>query len=395
MVATPDSISLYQRIMTDAWDERDYVGVPTLFQGFFARNGQTIYTDDAEVLDIDIIRADGEKTSALIPRGGIHRSMGSLQIANHEQLFTDVNRVYPLSVEIYQMYAGQFNKRIMGEMVYRPFTKAQRLRRLAVVGMRETVKRTVRMFERLAAQSIRTGKQDAILGEASPSFDWRRAAANTITVGTKWDTASPTIFADIDGAGDKIRQNGHMRMDGMIAGSSAWAAALNNSDFQTFADNRRYGFIQVGDMPVPSKYQWILDGGADPQGTILTPKGRRLWVFTYDEGYTTSGGTYTPYMPVDECLLFSSEARCDRYFGPSETLPMDSRMMAFYRDHFGMAPNAMPSNTNIKGGVINSQMFHFDAYGNNDNTTITHRTQSAPIFAPVHTDCFALLDGCV
>lgn len=394
MAETPGALGLYQRYMARGWDERELIGVPTLFQRIFARNGETVFSDSADVLDIEVIRANGERTAALIPRGGITRSLGSLQVATHEQKFTSVNRVFPLSVELYDISASQLNKRLMGEPLYQPWSREKRLRKLAAVGMRETVKRTARMFEVLAAQAARTGKQDAILGEATPSFDFKRNANNTITVSVKWDASSPTILADIDDALDALRQNGHMRGNVMLAGADALDAAIHNSDFQTIADNRRFGFIQLGDQPLPSQYQWLVDGGADARGWILTPKGRKVWVFTYDEGYTNSGGTYTPYMPVDECLLFATAARCDRYFGPPETLPPDSAQMRFYADRFGMAPNSLPPNTMI-GNVIMPQMLHFDAYGDVEGTAITHRTQSAPVFATIHVDGFALLDGCV
>lgn len=399
MAVTPGTVGAYQRYMAALWDERATVGVPTLFQTIFyelSRNGgQTIFSDDAEVVDIDIIRANGERTAAMIPRGMIGRSLGSLQQATHEQLLTNVNRVFPLSIELYDIYSSQLNKRIAGEQLYAPYSREKRLRILAAIGMRETVKRVARLLEYLSAQSARTGKQDAIVGEATPSYDWSRAAGNTITVGTKWD-ASGDVMGDLDSAGDVIRQNGHMRMNVGIFGASAFSAAVNDSTFQTLSDNRRFGFVSVGKgNSLEARLQWMVDAGADFRGWIHTPKGRTIWAFTYDEGYTNSSGTYTPYMPLDEVLLFSSEARCDRYFGPPETLPMDSAMRRFYMDRFGMSPDAIPS-ANIKNaGVLSPRMFHFDAYGNQDHTTISHRTQCAPIFATVNVDSFALLDGCV
>jgi len=401
MVTTPDGISTYQRYMARAWDERDIIGVPTGFQSLFGRpetGSQTIYSDDAEVVDIDVIRGN-ERIAALVPRGGIQRSLGSLQEALNEQKFSNQSRVYPLSIELFDIDSGQLNKRLAGEQLYAPWSRERRLRTLAIKALKETTRRSVRMFEVLASQMARTGKQDAIIGtsDADLQYDLRRNAGNTITVGTKWNAASPTILDDIDSGCDVVRQNGHMRADVLVLGASAMAAALNDTDFQTIADNRRIGLIRVSpDNPVPSKLQFMVSSGFDARGMIMTPKGRMLWLFTYDEGYTNSSGTYTPYMPLDEGLIFSSDARCDRYFGPPETLPMDSRMRAFYMDRFGMGPDALPTiKMKSAPSVVEARMFHFDAYPNMSNTTVTHRTQSAPIYATTHVDCFALLDGLV
>jgi hypothetical protein len=387
--------------MARLWDDRDMIAVPTGFQSIFGRpatGAETIFSFDAEVVDIDVQRGN-ERTAVLMPRGGISRSLGSLQKSLNEEKFTSQSRVYPLSIELFDISSGQLNKRTAGELPYAPLTREQRLRKLAMKAMKETVKRSVRMFEILCSQSARTGKQDAIIGTSDTNlqYDWKRNTANTITVGTKWNAATPDIVGDMDLALDQIRINGHTRGDVGVVGASGMKALIRDSEMQNLADNRRYEVLWVSsNNQVPSNLQFMLEAGFDARGKVVTYKGRTLWLFTYDEGYTNSAGTFTPYMPVGEMLIFDSKARCDRYFGPPETLPEDSAMRAFYQDRFGLSPDAMPS-VPIKaaGGTIMPEMFFFDAYPSGDNTTITHRTQTAPIFGTTHVDAFALLNGLV
>lgn len=401
MVTTPNSIGTYQRYMAPMWDDRDGIVVPTGFQSIFwnpGSIGETHFSDDSEVVDIDVQRGN-ERTAVLTPRGGIMRSMGSLQKSLNEEKFTNQNRVYPLSVEIFDIYSGQLNKRASGEKLYSGAAREFRLRKLAIKAMKETVRRTVRMFEILCSQSARTGKQDAIIGttNADLQFDWRRNASNTNAAAAVWDTGTPDIISDLDIACDAIREKGHTRPSVAIIGASGMAAFIKDSTAQNLSDNRRYEILTINDRnPLPSGLQFLVDAGFDSRGMVSTYKGRTLYLFTYDEGYTNASGTFTPYMPVDEVLIFDHRARCDRYFGPPETLPLDSAMRAFYQDRFGLAPGAIPTiKMKTKPGIIMPEMFHFDAYPNGDNTAITHRTQCAPIFGTTHVDAFARITGTV
>jgi hypothetical protein len=63
----------------------------------------------------------------------------------------------------------------------------------------------------------------------------------------------------------------------------------------------------------------------------------------------------------------------------------------WYTETFGFNPNTPPMPTTIGSGVIDPAMFFVDGFPSEDRRTVTLRTQSAPIFAPVHTDAFARL----
>ena len=401
MVTTPNSIGIYQRYMAPMWDDRDGIIVPTGFQAIIHNGtalGGTHFSDNAEVVDIDIQRGD-EKAASLVPRGGISRSLGSIQKSLNEEKFTNVNRVYPLSIELADISSAQLNKRASGEEQYSGASREFRLRKLSIKAMKETVRRTARMFEILCAQSVRTGVQDMIIGttDSDMQLDWSRNAGNTNAAAAVWNTGTPDIIADLETAADAIRENGHTRPDVAIIGASGMAAFIKDSTLQNLSNNRRYELLTINDKnSLPGRLQFMIDAGFDSRGMVSTYKGRTLYLFTYDEGYTNASNVYTPYMPIGEAIVFDSRARCDRYFGPPETLPMDSAMRAFYQDRYGLSPNALPSvQMRSKSGIIMPEMFHFDAYPNGDNTAITHRTQSAPIFGTTHVDAFARITGLV
>lgn len=394
---SPLAVGPYARFMAESLDERKWIGVPSGFQAFFGRTdvgGTTYFSPDSQVVDIDIIRGN-EKTAVMIMRGTNSRPLSG-QKNTDEQRYTSISRTYPLVEEEGDINADQLNRRLAGEYPYASMTKLDRLRELAMNQHMEQIRRIIRLFERLSAEVILTGKHPAILGTTNSSliYDFLRNPENTEAVITGWNQSGATILADIDGICETGRKNGHVNFDMMLMGGQAMDAFLKNEDVQTQADNRRFELIEVStNNPVPSKFARFVAGGFTPRGRLRTPKGYELWMFTYTDIYTDSAGDAVKYMPEDQALFAYSGARCDRYFGPSEMLPMTPSRAAWYQETFGFNPVMPPMPPNIMGAsdVINPAMFYCDAYSGANQKTLTCRTQSAPIFAPVMTDCFGLL----
>jgi hypothetical protein len=388
--------------MADLFDDKQIISVPTGFQAFFgnpANAAQTLFSPDSNVVDIDIIRGN-ERIAALIPRGLVSRPLGSLQKNQKAENYSSFSRKYPLSEEEGDITADQLNFRVGGENPYSARTRMDRMRHLALKHHHESIRRTVRMFEVLSAQSILEGVQDSIIGTSDTDlqYDFRRKATHIGDVTTGWNQATATIMADIDGACDKIRQDAFIKPDFIGIGGSAMDAFINDTDVQAQADNRRFELIEVStNNPVPSSFDRFVAAGWTARGRLRTPKGYELWIFTYIDGYTDSGGTFTPYLPVDNAIIAASESRCDRYFGPPENLPMISQRATMYRELFGFDPSMPPMPPRIKdpGNIILPAMFYCDAYVANDNKKVTVRTQSAPIFATTQTDAFVTLTGLV
>jgi hypothetical protein len=235
----------------------------------------------------------------------------------------------------------------------------------------------------------------AILGttDANLTYDFRRAAGNSITPANGWGHASGVALDDIDSACEVIRANGKMRADGIFMGSATLAYFLTNAQVVAYYANKLYYNLlsfQPGET-VPPWAKRLEAAGAIIYGKLRTPAGRDLVVFTYDASYLNESSVDTRFMPTDEAFVFASGARCDRYFGPPDTLPMIPQTAQWYTETFGFNPNTPPMPTTIGSGVIDPAMFFVDGFPSEDRRTVTLRTQSAPIFAPVHTDAFARL----
>jgi len=398
--STPVAQDLFSRIMVEMYDEKDIIGVPTVGQAIFGRpeNGsKTVFSPDSNLVDIDIIRGN-EKTAALVPRGTVSRHLGSLQKNTRVEQGSSFSRKYPLAIEEADIGSDQLTARLMGENPYSLTSKQARLRILAANSHRENVRRLIRLNERLAWQSLLTGKQDAILGTTNTDlqYDFRRNAAHTVTVGTAWSNAAADIMGDVDGMCIKIRQNGKMTPDYMFLGSDAMAGVMKNTSLTAQADNRRFKTVTElgGISAVPPKFAHLVEAGAQCRGQFVTLEGFELWLFTYVDNYTNESDTAVKYLGDDLVLIGSSQARADRYFGPSEMLPSIPMRDQFYQQMFGISPNAAPMPPNVKnpGAVIRPEMFYFDAYASNDWQRVTCRSQCAPIFATTATDGFGVLD---
>ena len=390
----------FSRFMAELFDERDFIAVPTGGLAFFGRseaNGVTGFSPDAEILDQEIIRGN-EKSATLVARGTVSRLLGPNQRNANDVNSTSVARKYPLSIESGDITEAQLKKRLPGELPHSPLTQEERMRALAARTIKENNKRQVRLLERLAWEVITTGKQSAILGEAVPTYDFYRNSENTISVGVAWDQALAVIMANIDQGCDVYRKNGKIPPDMGIMGGDAMNAFLNDDLVKELADNRRIELIQISEtFPVPERFAKFIEGGMEARGRLRTPKGRVLWLFTYDEIYNNDAGDAVNYMPLDKMIISSSRAKYDRYFGPAEFLPISQMKSAFFMERFGMDLISMPGLADVKAGtgVITPEMFIHNAYEDTRGTRISVESHMAPLLIPTMTDTFVVLEDLI
>ncbi len=401
-VFSPVAVDSFSRFMVEMFDEKDIISVPTAFQAFFgnpAAGGQTVFSENSNDVDIDIIRGN-ERTSALIPRGMISRPLGALQKNLNVENYSSFSRKYPLAEEEGDITADQILQRVAGENPYQALDRQSRMRILGLKIHLESIRRIVRMNEILAAQSVIEGIQDAIIGTTNTDlqYDFKRNAALTVTPANTWNSGSQDILGDIDGMCTLLRAHGKMNPNFMGLGTDAMDAFIKDTTVATQADNRRFELIEVStNNPVPPEFTRFTDAGWIARGRLRTPAGHVLWMFTMLDVYDNTAGTSTPFMPVDKVIITNVKARADRYFGPPENLPMIGQRIQLYQEFFGFNPEAAPMPPNIKspGGIIMPAMFHSDAYVSSDWKKITVRTQHAPIFATTQTDSFGTLEGLI
>lgn len=394
---SPLNAGPYSRFMVELYDENNIIGVPTGFLNFFGRGGilgSTRFSPDANSVTIDIKRGN-LKIAALINRGQASRSVTGLNESSGDK-FSEFIRSFPLSEEVDSINAEDLNYRVGGEAVFESsLTKRDRLRILASQHHNVNISRMVRLWEVLCSQSILTGVMDGILGTSNTAlqYDFRRNGDYDATPSPKWDGTDPTILADIDGRCDFVRETGHHNPDMGIMGSDIIEPFLTDTNVLALADNRRFELININSNPVPPRFAPFIAGGMIPRGRLRTPKGYEIWLFSYIDTYQNAAGTHVKFMPADEMLICSSLARCDRYFGPSDVLPLTSAKTAWFQELLGFSLNSPPMPQNIKGaqGLVPPAAFYHDAYEDGEGKTVTVRTQCAPIFAPVATDAFAKL----
>lgn len=397
---TPNNVDAYSRMMAMAFMEAEKVNVPTLFQSFFGRgDGRTIFSRSALDIDIDIQRYNGRKLARMVPRGTDTRHINGIQKNTQNEKFTTISRVFPLIEEEADYESNQLYYRNAGEAPYEGRMPLDRLRARAADMHREHIRRIARTFEYLASQSILTGEMPTIIGttDTNKIYDFYRLATHTFSAPTAWNGVSPDILNDFDTAWSLIYNDAYMMADVALLGGAAMSALISSGTIETLADNRRYRKVEIGDMPSPQNMQWLIDAGAVLQGKILTNRGHTFYLFSYESGiYENLAGTDTRYMPDDQCLIWASDARCDRYFGPDDKLPNIAAQDQIYQQYLGITSGLGPIPQIMnRGMVISPEMFYFDLYGHEAHKTLTIRTQAAPIFAPIHTDAFVTIEDCV
>jgi len=395
---TPITYDTYAYVFADLFDIKNMIDVSMGFQSIFGNpvnGGKTIFAPDAEALNIELEGGD-EKMSALIPRGINGTLMSKKGVTGLD--WTNISRVFPLSEEEGTITAAQINKRVPGEPIGKPYSRALRKQILAGKLHAAQTKRQVRMFEYLAAQSFLTGKQDAIISTSDPNqkYDFRRHADMTFAATGVWsNTAYTGIFTDIDKGCDRIRAKGRIPPRGMIVDGTTMDSMLMNTVFQQKADNRRfYDVAQIGGtLALPPEFARMVANGFVLRGKLMTPAGYELFVFTYNNGYDDDSGNFVKYMPANRCVLFAPQARYDRWFGPPEMLT-GPRRDRFYQEEFGINPvGVLTRSVKDPGAILSPEMFWFDAFPGAKEKSLSVRTQTAPVFGTIHPNSVAVITG--
>jgi hypothetical protein len=399
---TPNPVDFYSRIFVDAYDERDSVPSSAGFQAFFGRpetGAQTLFSQDAGAIDIDIIRAK-EGLAKMVLRHAAGRDLGTTQKNTQEGKFTSVSRKWPLILEEGDLDANDLLFRVAGEQPYQNKTRLERLRMKARRIHTEHMRRISRTFEFLASQSILTGTMPALLGTANPDYiyDFYRNSSNTQAAAAFWSLATTDPIKDLDLGWQQIRNTHRGDADMAVFSPEAMETWIKNPFVSAPADIRRFEILSVDHrLAIPSKFQPFIDGGFVVRGRVMTYDGHEIWIFTYSDQYDNDAGTPVRYMTPKAVLMADSQARCDRYFGPPHMLPMTPQRAQFYREMFGFSQTAppVPPQLRAQGSKFDPSWLYFDAYADDAWTTVSIRTQTAPIFATTATDAFFVLTDVV
>jgi hypothetical protein len=397
---TPVVRDAFTRSMVESFSDKDNIGVPQAFQSLFgnpANGGQTIYSPDKNTVEITIMRGN-DRIAALVPRGGLpgFDASGSKLVDPKYSVFT---RVYPLIEDESPIRSDKLLFAMPGETDESRMSREDRMAYLARELIREQQRRIGRTCEYLASQSIITGKMPVKAYGATAAgeiFDFLRPSAHTFAAAAEWGAAAGDPGANLVTASNYVRNDAHVEPDYAIMDAGSFAGLRDNENIQKLADIRRFEFVQLGSVAgLEAKYQRMVANGFTYVGRLLLSNGANLALFIYTEQYTNPSSAATLYLPLGYCVVGSTAARCDRYFGPPEALPMGPTAKAVYRELFGFNLDSPPVAPNAKpGNAFDPAMYFHDAYLDGKNKGVWIRSQAAPIYATVMTDAFSTITGC-
>lgn len=384
-MATINAVQNYTRMMAPVYSDLDQIPVFTFFLALFAGpNSQLIIEQDANAIDIDIQRGN-KKLAAYIKRGltaqNITKNQGLLE------KYTSDTKAFPLIEEETPITTAMVDKRMPGEPVYQPFTKMFKQQALAMKAHREHMNRMIRKMEFSAAESIRTGFQTV---DSGLQYDFYRLASHNASAATVWSTSATAVpLTDLAGAGDLIFRDGNRVATDAIFSGGSWDEFLLTTQVLNAADRRRLiHFTADMNVDAPAGYELWVNAGAVFQGQVKVGDWK-LNMWTYPAIYETDAAVQTQYLPDGEVIVLAKGARMDRYFGPSDVLEFDTdlinRMFGISGFDSGMSPNV------VESGIFQSDMFHADAWGGNNNKSFVVRSQVAPIFPTIEIDTIVKL----
>lgn len=395
------SMGTYSRFYQGLFDDREIISISKGFLSFFGNMesdspSETHFMMDNEVFDIEIIR--GSKTiAALVPRGITGTIVNDP--LEKEQGWTEFNRVFPLGQKTGYINAHKLSKRLAGEKPYQLLTRAQRLQILAGKQHLSKIRQLMGLQELLASLSILEGKMPAILDTINPDllYNFHRNPDNIFTVIVDWVTATlAQLLADIDKGVDAIRVNGKVVPDMLIIGRGVWNSLLLKDGIEKYFDLRRINQGTIdNNIDLPPRFnRFTGNGGFEPRGRLVTPKGNELWLFSYNQHHERPAGTVKYFLPEDQAVMAYSGLRADRFFGPPQILPNTSLDDIWYEEMFGFTPSTLPLPDNTpNGNIFDSMMYHFLAYPSEDKETIRTKTQVAPVYVTTQTDAFFTFKG--
>lgn len=401
MAQTINSItSFYSGVFSDL----SQIKVSKGFSSIFANGGvmsQTLYVENATQISIDLIRGF-KKISKLLQRAPVEGeiSLGGNVGHTKAQKFQNVSYDFPIIREYGSVsYSEALKYRLAGRVdtdVSMSVMEKTR-EKFAEIILTNFQKEGGRM-EAQAAEALLTGT--CTLDDGG-SYDFDRSTSNTIVPSTLWSvTATASPIGDIDDACDAVQEQGKTEASAGIIGYSALTAMVATDEIKNNADNRRFEFVYAGDImtqkPYPSSMQYLVDNGFKYMAYVKTYKGREVYLFTYNEKYQNSAGTWVDYMNAKDVLIFDHMARRDRYFGPRIRFDMMTQDEILLNRLLGIeALQQMAVDESNQTGVFDVRMFHNDAFLSDSRTSITVETYTGPLFVPTAIDTTALLDGVI
>ena len=295
--------NLVTKLIKSAYDEMGFTS-PTMFlQSFFGKNPTELSLSESEKVEIDVIR-DKNLLAVDVIRGG---SDGN---TNKITRFTTKEYSPPLYNEKTPITASMLTKRIAGRSPYDQISDRDfNLAAHSVRGQSKQTRKIIRSMESQASEVIFDGIITLI---NTDSLDYKRKATHNITPSVQWTTSAGDPIADLLAACQVNHQDGKMKPNMAIFGSTAWITFIQNTNVKNYLDNRR---IRPGDVaPVNAPLNATFQG-------VIWVGDYQLELFTYPEFSEDSSGTVTLFVPEKQVAVMNGQARLEKAFAAVEILP--------------------------------------------------------------------------
>ena len=313
--------NLVTKTLMAAYDEMVLTSPRMFLQSFFGKNSAELNVSLSEKIEIDIIR-DFNLIAVDVIRGGSDGNQ------NKVERFTTKEYCPPLYDEAVAITASMLSKRQPGMNPYDQLTDLQfNFLILAVRAQTKQIRKILRAIEKQASEALFNGVINLVNTE---SLDFKRKATHNITPATQWTLAAGDPISDLIAAAEVNLEDGKMKSNTAIFGTTAWITFLQNVNVKNYLDNRRIdpGVIRPTQLPENATFQGVIWVG-DYQ----------LEIFTYPEFFEDSAGTPTKFVPEKQVVVMNSLARLDKAFAAVELLP------EFEREFDELGIPAMPELT--------------------------------------------------
>jgi len=401
----PQLINPLTSYFDGVYSDLSNIKISKLFLSIWANAGmgaRTRYIDNATEVSVDLMRGF-KKHSKVLSRGP---NTGHLNIGENSQ---------HIKGDYWQNVAYDFPLiQDSASVSYSNLLKYRQPGRLSTDVSMDAIGKAKEELGRdlLTILQMQGGRMEAMCVEALSSgiltlddgttYDFDRSTDNTITVSILWSvTATADPIGDFDIAIEKIQENGKSDASAAIIGYDAFESMINTDQIKNTADNRRFEFVQMGSgtkaLPgLPSDMNYLIANGAKYIAYIKTRKGRDVYLFAYNERYQNSSGTWVDYFNSKDVLVFDHIARRDRYFGPRIRFDMISQDEILLNQALGLTSlEQMAVRDADPSGIIDVNMFHFDAFMNRGRTNIFVECYTGFLPIPTAVDTTALLDGVI
>lgn len=401
MAQTLNAITTY---VDSAFSDLSLIKYGHGFMSIWANSGlgsKTVFVENATQIVVDIMR--GKKTiPKVLSRSAVEGGMslgGNARMWDGEK-FQNVAYDFPIISDWSKVtYDQAIKNRMFGQLdTDVSMDVMMKARELLMHEILPLVKGCAGKMEAMYAEALCYGTLTLDDGQ---QYDFDRSIDLTITPSTLWSvTATASPLADYDSLIDAGKEKGRVTFKAFVHGFEAYEAFLNTDEIKNIADNRRLHFVQAGDkvqLPaLPSDIAYLEDAGFTYVAYAITYKGRKVYLFVYDEEYENASGTSVPYMNSKDVVAFAAEARRDKYIGPPIRFPIQTademmlnRVLGIEALHNTAVNEAAPTN------VLDARMFHHDMFLSKDKTAITVNTYTGPLPVPTQVDASGVLDGVI